>query len=196
MEEKKKVTNEITVLLIVIIISLIGGLGYSYNKYNDVYSKYEALRSQTRPSEKNENNNDYVLFVEKMKEERGKLNTYTSIKEYTYNWILKDELKSGYEIDLGRNGILLVNNKEVATNVLFYRVVYVGNGGYRNLYYVTEDGKVYQANVEEAIINNGAIKSTVINNLEKIVNIIPGGSDSGYSPLFIDIDGKIISNNS
>ena len=95
-----------------------------------------------------------------MKESRGKLNGYTSMKEYTYNWVLKDQLKNGYEIDLSRTGILLANKKEVATNVLFYRVLYFGNGGFRALYYVTEEGKVYMANVEEAIIDNGTIKST------------------------------------
>ncbi len=192
--EEKKGLNEITVLLIIIIVSLIGGLGYAYNKYTDLRGKYDNLENSSKESsEKVDKSNNYDLFVQQMKESREKLNGYTSMKEYTYNWVLKDQLKNSYEIDLSRNGILLANKKEVATNVLFYRVLYFGNGGFRALYYVTEEGKVYMANVEEAIIDNGTIKSTSIDNVEKVVNIIPGSSDSGYNPLFVDINGNIIS---
>ncbi len=191
MEEKNKSTNEITVLLIVIIIALVGGLGYGYNKYTELINQYEEANSSSEDT-----GNDYDKFVKQMKEERTKLGgTSITVTFETPENSMVEGLDE-YNVSLNKDGILMVNRKEIDKDVLLYRVAAYGNGGYKGLYYIKENGKVYFANIEEALINNKTAQINELKNLEKIVNIIPAShiDNSGggaQQPVFIDIDGHI-----
>ena len=157
--------------------------------------------------------NDYSLFVKKMKEERGKLfnsktlnvNFGESARTYADNKDYYIDLVSDGTLNLGING----KNTEVANNVLLYRIVYLGNGAFKSLFYITEDGSVYTANVEEVVYSQAKLKSTKQKSAKEIVAIIPGGSGEVYKdekgrtqsgpgaahPFFVDINGNIYSYN-
>lgn len=190
------------VLFIIIIILLLGVLGFGGYKYmelekdNDILINEnktitEELNKQKEESEKASATNDYSSFVKKMKESRESLNNAIGLGEMTSNPFINEKIEK-YGIGLTKTGELSVENKKIASNVLFYRAIFVGNGGFRGLFYVTEDGKVYIANVEESLYNKETIKIKEIKGVKEIVNIIPSGAEDGQDALFVDINGNIL----
>lgn len=184
-------------------------------KYNEVNSKYseaaKTIENQNKTISENAGKNDYSLFVKKMKEERKRLANSKNL-EVNFSDARNDIDDIDYGINLEDDGVLYVligeknKKKVIAKNVLFYRLVNVGNGGYRKLCYVTEDGFVYVANIEEAISEKTSIKSVKQKEAKEIVNILPGSSNyvdrdnngnviardgGGANPFFVDINGNI-----
>ena len=213
--ENKKGNKGLVVTLIIIIVLLLGCLvfgGYKYmslQKDNDNKATTEELNKQNAQSGQVSTTNDYSLFVKQMKEERQKLfNSETSKVDFWESISTYAEGKS-YAINMTGDGTLQLvideKNTEIAKNVLLYRVAYLGNGAFKSLFYVTEDGSVYTANVEEVVSENVKLKSVKQKSAKEIVAIIPGGSGETYKdengktietpgaahPFFVDINGKI-----
>lgn len=219
-EGKKKGKGEKVALVVFIVLFILslGALGYGYCMYNDLNKEYDSMNNKCNELNKKyeeanktianqeeainntTSENDYDLFVKQMKESREKLANSKNISFYEpgdNGYITENGSFLKYGIDLTENGVLSVkkdgsNQKiEVAKDVLFYRLVYIGNGGYKSLCYVTEDGIAYTANVESALVDNTKIKLVKQKETKEIVNIISGSSMDGAQPFFVDINGKI-----
>ena len=218
--KKNKIIVTLLVVIIVLLVGIIGFGGYKYmelQKDNDKLTNNnktitEELNKQKEESEKAKteqekasSTNDYSLFVKQMKEERGRL---SKSLDYTFNENIETYYyHKSYSVNLTEDGVLKLTigskNITVAENVILYRVVYLGNGAYRSLFYVTEEGYVYTANVEELVNGNTkSIKSVKQKEAKEIVAILPGGSgqkssdgsaiDPGIAhPFFVDINGNI-----
>ncbi len=214
MEENKK-GKGLTIILLVLLLLLVGALcfgGYKYLSLDKEYKKIsnenksiaEELKKQKETNQQVSNTNDYNLFVKKMKEERTKLNTTSDGWKYTVSFDTSEDANDyhpAYTINLTTEGILSVNKKTIANNVLFYRILNFGNGGFKGVYYVTEDGTASFADVEYALYQKRSIKVKKIDNTANIVNILPGfvdeekGNDKGPGGIavyFVDINGNII----
>lgn len=97
---------------------------------------------------------------------------------------LKIQLKDDYD-----------NPIKIDDSVLNYFVVYYANAGYRMIYYITTEGKIYMV-LHENIIDQGlkSFKKEEIKGLKNIVNVIPakGSIFSGsMEAIFVDIDGNM-----
>ena len=108
---------------------------------------------------------------------------------------------SSYDVKLTKNGELSViyheddfssDIKFVSSNVLNYFIIEYGNGGFRGLYFIYEDGTVGFANIEQSYIEGSEIKIEKNSNLNNIVSIVQGFYSDGLSgyrgPIYINID--------
>ena len=156
-------------------------------------TKTEVVTKEMTADEK------YAEYVKNLKAEMLKYNEEkVEGKEYREYFIDgKDENDKKYSVSLSGDGKLVLNEKEVATNVVGFNVVNVGNGGYSNLYFIKDDGTVGTTSIEEVeYLNNGKVKTREIEKLKNIVSIIPGMSaESGYPgacyAYAIDINGNM-----
>ncbi len=190
---KNKVVVTLLVIVIILLIGILGFGGYKYmnlQKDNDKLSGEnktitEKLNKQKEEIEKASATNDYSLFVKQLKTNRK------SVSERIKTW--GGEII--YLITLDSDGVLKagdqVSKKEVAKDVLFFRSAYYGNGGYQSLYYVTEDGKAYKADVEYGIVNKEAFKPQIVKGVSDVVNIIASNDVGTGSVAFVDINGNI-----
>ena len=223
--EMKKQGMGLKVLVVILIIALLGSVGYIC--YDKLLSSKTSSDKETELNTKTENNstttetkeqtitktsNDYSLFVKKLKESRAALfNNQKKLISFddheNYDWS-GDSLS--YSVLLEKDGTLKLkyndNERTLASNVILFRIVYLSNGGYKSLCYVTEDGFVYVVKVEAAIKGETDFKSVKQKSAKEIVSIIPGGSgdverdDNGEivvggggaaHPYFVDINGNI-----
>lgn len=228
MEEvkKKKGNKGFVVFLIVLILLLLGCLGFGAYKYAELNNDYNELSIDRKKVEdelnkqKEDNKkiteasqtNDYSVFVNKMKEERTKLfNTKDTDNDFSDH--LRTYAKNeDYMIYLTKDGNLqlYIDNKktDIDKNVILFRVVFTGNGAYKTLFYVKEDGNVYSANVEEVVNDHKKMIIKKQTKPSKIVSIMPGsstdvvkdnngnvvqGGGGAAHPFFIDINGNIYS---
>ena len=141
----------------------------------------------------------FAEYVKNLKAAMLKYNEEeTEGKEYR-EYIIdgKNSNDENYSITLSGNGILKLNEKEVANNVIGFNVAYVGNGGYKNLYFIKDDGTVAYASIDETeYLSNGKIKTKNVDGLKNIVSIMGGvagaygypGACYGYA---IDIEGNM-----
>ena len=223
--EKKKSNKGLVVALIIIIVLLLGGLGFGAYKYMSLDKDYSKLKNENKSisedlnkqkeeaekakseQEKVSTTNDYSLFVKKMKEERAKLNTTANGWKYVVSFPAEGDANDyhpAYKVNLTIDGILSVNKKTIAKDVLFYRILYFGNGGFKGIYYVSEDGKAYFSDIEYALYQKREFKTKVIKNASNVVNILPAFVDEfkdgfqgpgGSVVYFVDINGNIYSAN-
>ena len=101
-----------------------------------------------------------------------------------------------------KNGKLTVNYKDeelkatfgkeylIAKDVWNFEMIYIGNGGFRQLYFIKEDGTVGMADIELGAISKN-IEITSVENMKNITNILEETTGGASGPIFIDIDGKI-----
>ena len=120
-------------------------------------------------------------------------------KEYR-EYIISGKNTKGkdYEVELSGDGTLKLNKKVVSANVIGFNVVYVGQDGSKNLYFIKDDGKVSWTSVDNIkYSNNGKVKTTEVKGLKNIISIIaadvaaydaPGG---GGCACAIDIEGNM-----
>ena len=80
--------------------------------------------------------------------------------------------------------------KKLADNVVSYYDVYTGNGAMSTLYFITTDGVVHKANLEQNLYNG---EELVITDLEykNIIEVKAGSHWGGAMPIFVDIDGNV-----
>ncbi len=112
-----------------------------------------------------------------------------------------NQFGSNYDVVL-ENGRLTVNYKDeelkatfgkeylIANDVWNFEMIYIGNGGFRQLYFIKEDGTVGMADIELGAINKN-IEITSVENMKNITNILEETTGGASGPIFIDIDGKI-----
>lgn len=124
--------------------------------------------------------------------------------EYNYGGISSQVIEDSIEgtkstIDLsdGKLSIEIMSDGEnktfnVDNNVLQFFVTEIGNGGFHCVYYIKENGKIYESQVE-ALLSRSE-KPIEIKNLKNIVGIISSGFGflSGWQEaIFIDIEGNL-----
>ena len=112
-----------------------------------------------------------------------------------------NQFGSNYDVVL-KNGKLTVNYKDeelkatfgkeylIAKDVWNFEMIYIGNGGFRQLYFIKEDGTVGMADIELGAISKN-IEITSVENMKNITNILEETTGGASGPIFIDIDGKI-----
>lgn len=205
----EKSNKGLVVTIVILIVLLLGVLGYVY--YDKFYLKddnEETVRLEKKKPTNEEINtlNNYSTFVENLKKDRAKEEEgiVKSYDEYTASAF--DSIGIRYTINLTNDGVLSINyyddyntyGTNLDTGVLFFRLAYAGNGGFRVLYYVKEDGKVYSSGVEYAPYEKR--KPTVNkfeNGCKEIVNILPSAyrevpeGAGGVEVSFVDINGNI-----
>lgn len=209
---ESKNNGGLIVIIMILLIALLGVCGYvAYDKIltqKDVENNdNKEINNEVVDNENKEEiaTNNYELFATNLKNQFSK---YDSNK-HSYLFVNSDFVEDGYEIYLNENQNLFVRyfNKElntkygeykIADNVLSFYVVAVGQGGGNMLYFINEDGTVGSADTEYGIANNNiTIKKDI--GYKNIVSIIGGSFSDGIggikSPIFIDINGNIFSEN-
>ena len=214
--EKKK--NKGLIITIIILVILLLGLA-SYIAYDKLYQTKEETNQPVETTEEikeeepkestTSTSNSFSLFAQAVKENRAKQkekDTKEGItSEITDYFIANHGEDFSYGITLDYDGTLSVvysNEKfqkydaTIDTNVLFYERVSVGNGGFCSLYYVKEDGKVYEIGIEYDIYEGTTPKSELVKGYQDIIMIneeAVGDSrgGGGHGPVFTDINGNI-----
>lgn len=217
MEEKRVVDTNLGILLICLFSAVFTMadfivIDHVLDKYID-YSKCDVreksdsaiITDNKDNSVENKNDDDnYEMYVNRMKSERqSKFNDYT-----LYRSTIESKIIDGsYTVELNKDGQLSIDYhdgvgaKVIASNVLNYYLINVGQESGKVLYFVYEDGTVGKAsNIE---YNHTTIDDIVVEqnvkDLSNIVTIVEGSfSDNGMSgsrgPIFIDIDGNMYLN--
>lgn len=200
--QKKKGNTGLIVFLIILLLVLLGGLGFGAYKYmgldkdyNDLSKKYESAKVEvnSKTNEVDQSQNSYDAFVKKMKERRESVyNNGKSIEEYIGDVYTENgENVGGVTSKLDKDGTLSITYKnhasesgKIAENVLFFKIL--NEDDFQYLYYVTEDGKVYStialAYFPKAMPDKYDYKN--------IVDILPT-KDSSKGHIFVDIDGNL-----
>lgn len=144
--------------------------------------------------------NSYEKYVKNMISERQSKFEDRVLYRSTVD---SDIINERYMIELTKDGELSVeyfNNYEskvIATGVLNYYLINVGQESGKVLYFINEDGTVGKvSNIEynHTSIDDISVEQK-INNLTNIVTIVDGSFSEGLSghrgPIFIDINGNI-----
>lgn len=103
---------------------------------------------------------------------------------------------NGYTVAVKNNLELIysyqtTDERHIADNVVSFFDVYVGNGGYKTLYFITTDGVLHSVNLELHLFENEELKIADLD-YKNIVEIKTGATTSASVPIFIDIDGNVI----
>lgn len=200
MEKKHK---ELIVIIILVVL-LLGLGGYIY---------YDKIKNNEIIKKNNDNNttvslNKFNTFAKTLKENRMKQSEKDKQKGLTIGgnrYSLRDENVFGYIIKLDYDGTLSVeySNKKykkyntiIDTNVLFYEMIYVGNGGYKDIFYVKDNGKLYTASVELDPFNENKIATAKeqkeYKNIVRINQEFINEEETGfYDIVLVDINGNI-----
>ena len=132
MENEKKQGKGLVAFLIILVLLLIGALGFGGYKYMDLQSDNDKLTDENKSIteqlnrgkselEKVSTTNDYNLFVKQYKESVKSLNTNPGANYSSHNG------KISYYIELTRDGKLSVTYNEkkysIAEHVLFFENV-------------------------------------------------------------------------
>ena len=138
-----------------------------------------------------ESSKDYSAFLDNLKD--SKMESY----QLSYHEVGWNDVE--YVARLSSDGNLTVtlrnrdNTKmDIAEDVVLFRLISTGNGGFNSLYYVTEEGKVYKADVDLVLANNEKLAVKELTDVKNVVNIIQSGDSNAHYPLFVDIDGNVL----
>lgn len=207
MEQK----NTGLIICIVILSLLVVGLG-GFIIYDKVLNNKNIEKNQNNnevvnnQNQENSSNNSYELFSKKLKSQFSKYDD----NNLNYMHVNSDIVEDGYEVYLTKNQSLFVryfnsrlNAKlgeyKIADNVLSFNVVAAGQGGGNTLFFINEDGTVGSADTEYGIETNNQITIKKDIGHKNIISIISGTFGDEYTgfegPIFIDINGNILSDN-
>lgn len=214
--EKKK--NKGLIITIIILVILLLGL-ITYIAYDKLYQPKEETNQPVETTEEikeeepkestTPTSNNFSLFAQAVKENRAKQKEKDTKEGLTSE--IREYYTSGngedltYSITLDYDGTLSVkysNEKyqkydaTIDTNVLFYERISSGNGGFKWLYYVKEDGKVYGFDTEYGPYQGTTpTKSKLVKGYQDIImineEIVSDGHTAGRGPVFTDINGNI-----
>lgn len=192
--------NIFIIFLSLLVIGLAGFVGY--DKFLKPTSKCICKTTKKESKEKtaDERYKEYVNNLAKSIEEN-----YSESGDGKALKINEDYYTSGitnetYRIYVTGKKELYLNyinsedpSKKLADNVVKYYNVYVGNGGYRMIYYITTEGKLYSIDVESI---GTELKEPKELDKKNIVEVREGLStdENGIgarTPIFIDIDGNL-----
>jgi len=187
-------------VLIVIIAIVLFAAGILVGKY--ILTTTESNKEENTNIKENTNITDdstttevdkYAEYLESLSNSITK--TYT---EHTYAMdnYFNEMFSLKYTIAMNQNKGLFLNGYKIASNVLKYYVIPFGNGGYKSLYYITTEGKLFKSEHEEYLNEDKNDINTQELDYKNIVEIIPGiystdGLAKTYSPIFIDVDGNM-----
>ena len=210
--------NVVITILVLIILGL--GCYITYDKFlekEDINNKKDVVNNviKNEGNIKNETSddryNDYLKNLENAinnhfqkvpdisDDELSKLDYKKYYSQQSYCGSTAD---SGIEYCISLdNKILnlkLSNNEEstvkLSDNVLNYFIVSIGQYGYKNLYYITTTGKIYEVNHEMQIdegVDNLSKKELNLKNIVNVIGIDAGLLSSSGDVAFIDIDGNL-----
>lgn len=170
--------------------------GIGKYKNNNITIKNSSYNYEKKLIYSNNIKNDYNTFI-------SNINTNTKNKFGNNGGIYLTGksmyLNTSYSLVLANNQILFstndnkYNNYVISENVLNISLVETGNGGYKTLYFIKNDGNLYSFCIDCIAENNILIEKE---NVSYIVDVIEGAIDYEFSgangPIYIDLDGNII----
>ena len=210
--------NVIITILVLIILGLGGYITYDkFLEKEDINNKKDVVNNviKNEGNIKNETSddryNDYLKNLENAinnhfqkvpdisDDELSKLDYKKYYSQQSYCGSTAD---SGIEYCISLdNKILnlkLSNNEEstikLSDNVLNYFIVSTGQYGYKNLYYITTTGKLYEVDHEMQIdeaVDNLNKKELNLKNIVNVIGVNAGLLSSSGDVAFIDIDGNL-----
>ena len=186
-----------TIILSILVLAL-----SSYLIYDKVLAKDKDANDIVENNKDNELNPNelYSNYLIKLKNNLEKVYNENDAEVRISS---KSDMLDYYDFTLTKDGILLLSisknefkskytNYEVSKDVLKMFLVNIGNGGYKNLYFIKEDGTLNSLCVDCIANNQYEIKQLNYNNIINVVNSSFSKSKSGaYQPLFIDIEGNV-----
>jgi len=193
--------NILIAFMIILVFIVLGLLGYI------VYDKVILDDNDTNISNVDKGNNVelsadelYANYLKKLKNNLNEVykeyDAEVSIDSNSYVW------DKGYNFTITKDGRLLMtllpeeyeekyNNYELSKNVLQMFLVETGNGGYKTLYFIKEDGSLNSFCIECISNDKFEIKKEKYKNIVNVVETLFDLTYSGaYGPVFIDIKGN------
>ena len=209
-------------VVITILVLIILGLGsyITYDKFlekdntnnekdiiNNNSKNEENIKNETSDDRYNEYlknlenaiNNHFQKVPDVSDDELAKLDyeKYYSQQSYCGN-TADGGIKYCISLDNKILNLKLSNNEEstvkLSDNVLNYFIVSIGQYGYKNLYYITTTGKIYEVDHEMQIdegVDNLNKKELNLKNIVNVIGIDAGLLSSSGDVAFIDIDGNL-----
>lgn len=209
-------------VIITILVLIILGLGsyITYDKFlekDNTNNEKDIINNNSKNEEniKNETSddryNEYLKNLENVTnkhfqkvpdvsdEELANLDSKKYYSQQSYrSSTANNEIEYCISLDNKILSLQLSNNDEstikLSDNVLNYFIVNVGQAGYKNLYYITTAGKVYEVNYEMQIdegVDNLSKKELNLKNIVNVIGIDAGLLSSSGDVAFIDIDGNL-----
>lgn len=209
-------------VVITILVLIILGLGsyITYDKFlekDNTNNEKDIINNNNKNEEniKNETSddryNEYLKNLENVTnkhfqkvpdvsdEELANLDSKKYYSQQSYcSSTANNEIEYCISLDNKILSLQLSNNDEstikLSDDVLNYFIVNVGQAGYKNLYYITTAGKVYEVNHEMQIdegVDNLSKKELNLKNIVNVIGIDAGLLSSSGDVAFIDIDGNL-----
>ena len=164
----KKETNGVTFLIALLLIVVVGMIIYMLvNNYSGI-DLSQGSKQDSR----------YVTFL-------------ANAKKIRENYTLSDYASGSitpYRVTLDKNGNLYIEDTLLDSSVVLFYIINSANAGFEYVYYIKEDGSVYSSNTGYAVHTNQKLESEKLE-LNKIVTIVQGSTESSNYPIYIDIDG-------
>ena len=178
--KNNKILNGVLIAVIIILLGILIYLQFINNKSSNNIDKIY---------------NNYLVNL--------KNNIINKYEDYSNNVVevSNDYLDTVYTFTINKNLNLILttrdnkyNNYKVSDNVLNMFLIDVGNGGFKYLYFIKDDGSLNKLCID-CIKEEGNVKVEK-EDKKYIVNVIQGVFDYEVSgapgPIFIDINGNII----
>lgn len=194
----RKDTNKGLLVLVVVLSLLVLGLS-SYLIYDKVLKEDKEIVENNDSSKEEDNSltdND-KLYSEYLKKLKKNLESFYNENDSEIR--INNNFANGnpYSIVIDKKGTLLMStrndNYEISNNVLEMFLIDVGNGGYKSLYFIKEDGTLNSFCVDCVLDEGINVKQLENKNIVNVVNSAFGITASGaYGPAFIDIEGNVL----
>ena len=186
--------------IITILVILVLGLG-GFILYDKVLKEDKSIKTEEKEQTQKEENADlaYKNYIKNLKNSRN------SLKNNSFRYEVNSDGNPdaySYIFTIDQNGDLLFNLYEsdiyndykISSNVLSAFIVNVGQYTYHDLYFIKEDGHLYNFGID-SFIQNGKLNITKVNK-NNIVNVVTGsvsydGITGTMEPIFIDVEGNI-----
>lgn len=164
----------------------------------------ETTKETSTTKTSNERYKDYISNLAKSIDEK-----YKEVKDYENPGLNNESVYNKNDVT-GLGYIITINEKKelkikyisgvdkvnpdyvdykIADNVVSYYRIHIGNGEYYSLFYITTEGKVYSASIENGI--ETAITTKEVENVKNIVEVKEGSGLTAGFPIYVDIDGNI-----
>ena len=210
--------NVIITILVLIILGLGGYITYDkFLEKEDINNKKDVVNNviKNEGNIKNETSDDrYNDYLKNL--ENAINNHFQKVPDISDDELSKLDYKKYYSqqsycVSTADSGIeycisldnkilnLKLSNNEESTvklsdNVLNYFIVSTGQYGYKNLYYITTTGKLYEVDHEMQIdeaVDNLNKKELNLKNIVNVIGVNAGLLSSSGDVAFIDIDGNL-----